>query len=203
MIILDCEQQSQEWFEARAGSPTASCFDQIITPKTGKPSAQAQKYLYTLAGERLAGTKAETFQSDWMKRGTEIEQEARDLFQMVRDVEVKQVGLIYPDERKLFSCSPDGILETEGLEIKCPAMHTHVGYLLNGGLPGEYIPQVQGSMLITGFMTWNFLSYYPGLPPLIVKVNRDDAFCAKLLVELKAFCEELDRIEAQLRKLVA
>lgn len=203
MITLEIEQGSVEWFDARAGRPTASCFDQIITPKTGKPSAQAQKYLYTLAGERLAGCKAETFQSDWMKRGTEIEQEARDLFQMVRDVEVKQVGLIYPDEQKLYSCSPDGILETEGLEIKCPAMHTHVGYLLAGGLPGEYISQVQGGMLITGFMAWNFMSYYPGLPPLMVKVLRDDAFCAKLKVELADFCGKLADVEAQLRKLAA
>ncbi len=203
MIILECEQNSPEWFAARAGRPTASCFDQIITPKTQKPSAQAQKYLYTLAGERLAGAKAESFQSSWMERGIEVEKEARDLFQMVRDVEVKEVGLIYQDEQKLFSCSPDGLLESEGVEIKCPAMHTHVGYLLAGGLPADYIPQVQGSMLITGFMAWNFMSYYPGLPPLMVKVPIDAAFCAKLKVELLDFCEKLDATEAQLRRLVA
>lgn len=203
MITLDVEQNSQEWFNARAGRPTASCFDQILTPKTMKPSAQAQKYLYTLAGERLAGCKAESFQSDWMRRGLEVEEEAKALFQMIRDVELRQVGLVYPDENKLFSCSPDGLMETEGLELKCPAMHTHVGYLLAGILPSDYIPQVQGSMLITGFMRWNFMSYYPGLPPLIITVNRDDSFCAKLMVELKTFCEKLDEVEAQLRRLAA
>lgn len=104
MITLDVEQNSQEWFNARAGRPTASCFDQILTPKTMKPSAQAQKYLYTLAGERLAGCKAESFQSDWMRRGLEVEEEAKALFQMIRDVELRQVGLVYPDENKLFSC---------------------------------------------------------------------------------------------------
>jgi hypothetical protein len=82
-------------------------------------------------------------------------------------------------------------------------MHTHVGYLLAGGLPADYIPQVQGSMLITGFMAWNFMSYYPGLPPLMVKVPIDAAFCAKLKVELLDFCEKLDATEAQLRRLVA
>lgn len=201
MIILDCEQNSPEWFAARCGHPTASCFDMILTPKTGKPSAQAQKYLYTLAGERLAGAKADSFQSAWMERGLEVEEEARNLFQMVRDVEVKQVGIVYPDEQKLFSCSPDGLMESEGLEIKCPAMHTHVGYLLSGCLPTEYIPQVQGSMLITGFFHWSFLSYYPGLPPLIVRVTRDDTFCAKLKVALDEFCNELDTITAKLKSL--
>jgi len=203
MIILDCEQNSPEWFTARAGRPTASCFDQIITPKTGKASTQAQKYLYTLAGERIAGAKAETYTNAWMERGIEIEAEARDLFQMVNDVEVRQVGVVYPDEHKLFSCSPDGLMESEGLEIKCPAMHTHVGYLLAGTLPADYIPQVQGSMLITGFLHWNFVSYYPGLPPLILKVARDDIFCAKLKVALTSFCEELDQVEAKLREMAA
>lgn len=203
MIILDVPQNSIEWFSARAGHPSASCFDQIITPKTGKASTQAQKYLYTLAGERLAGVKAESYQNSWMERGLEMEAEARNLFQMVRDVEVKQAGIVYPDEQRLYSCSPDGIMESEGLEIKCPAIHTHVSYLLAGTLPGEYIPQVQGSMLITGFMHWNFLSYYPGLPPLIVRVARDDAFCAKLKVALIEFCEDLDELEGKLKELAA
>lgn len=202
MIIIECEQNTPEWFQARLGRPTASCFNQIITPKTMKPSTQAEKYLYTLAGERIAGAKAESFQSSWMERGLEVEQEARNFFEMIMDVEVKQVGLVYPDENKLYSCSPDGILDSEGLEIKCPAMHTHVGYLLAGTIPSEYIPQVQGSMLITGFMSWNFVSYYPGLPPLILKAERDDSFCAKLKVELEAFCGRLDDVEAKLRRLI-
>lgn len=203
MIVLDCEQNSQEWMEARAGIPTSSCFGQIVTPKQGKASAQAQKYLYTLAGERIAGVKADSYNGFWMERGLEIEAEARNLFQVIRDVEVKQVGLVYPDERKLWACSPDGLMELEGLEIKCPAMHTHVGYLLAGELPADYIPQIQGSMLITGFMAWWFMSYYPGLPPLMIKVKRDNEFCAKLKVALEEFCQRLDEVEGQLRRMVA
>jgi len=201
MIILDCDQQSPEWFAARAGRPTASCFDQIITPKNMKPSASAQRYLYTLAGERITGVKAESFQSAWMERGTQIEDEARTLFEIVQGREVKKVGLVYPDEKKLYSCSPDGLMEIEGLEVKCPAMYTHVGYLLGGCLPTDYIAQVQGSMLVTGYPAWWFLSYYPGLPPFMVKVYRDDAFCARLRIELESFCERLDEVEAKLRRL--
>ncbi len=201
MIIEEFEQYSEEWWSARAGIPTASCFGKIITPKTMKPSAQAEKYLYTLAGERITGTKTDTYQSAAMERGLVVEEEARDLFQMIMDVEVKQVGLIYPDERKLYSCSPDGLFKI-GLEIKCPIISTHVSYLLAGAIPTDYIPQVQGSMLITGFSHWWFMSYYPLLPPLILKVPRDDKFCAALYVELQDFCERLDEIEAELRRLV-
>lgn len=201
MIKVDIQQGTPEWFTARAGIPTASCFDKIITPKTMKPSSQAKNYMYQLAGERLAGCKTETYQNAIMQRGTEMEVEARQLFEMTYGVEVKQVGLVYPDEKKLCSCSPDGLMELEGLEIKCPLIHTHVSYLLANELPGDYICQVQGSILITGFSSWNFMSYYPGLPPLIIKVERDDKFCAALKVELEAFCEELDLVEKKLREL--
>lgn len=200
MITLEMEQCSPEWFAARAGIPSASCFDKIITTK-GSPSKQAQAYLYQLAGERIAGCKTDTYQNATMQRGIELEAEARQLFEMVRDVEVKQVGICYFDERKSFSCSPDGLMDLEGLEIKCPLIHTHVGYLLSGELPADYFQQVQGSMLVTGFMRWSFMSYYPGLPPLIVSVERDNAFCSKLRVELDSFCEELDKVEKRLREL--
>lgn len=200
MITLDVPQMSPEWFAARAGVPSASCFDKIITTK-GAPSKQAQAYLYQLAGERIAGEKCETYMSAAMQRGIELEAEARQLFEMVRDCEVKQVGICYPDPLKRFSCSPDGLLEAEGVEIKCPLIHTHVGYLLEGKLPTDYFQQVQGGMLVTGFSHWAFMSYFPGLPPLIVRVERDDAFCARLKVELSGFCAELDKVEKRLREL--
>ena len=202
MIIETFPQLSPEWFAARAGRPSAGSFDRILTPKTMKPSAQAQNYLYQLAGERITGVKTETFSTPAMERGVILEAEARLLFEMLHDVEVQQVGLVYPDERKLCSCSPDGLLDDAGLEIKCPLIHTSVSSLLAGELPGDHIPQVQGSMMITGFSHWWFMSYYPGLPPLIIDVPRDDVFCSALEVELQSFCARLDEVEAKLRGLL-
>ena len=201
MIIEECEQYSGHWWAMRSGIPTASCFDQILTPKEMKPSKSQQKYMYTLAGERIAGINPETYTNAHMERGKELEEEARNYFQVVMNKNVRQVGLIFQDQDKRWSCSPDGLLETEGLEIKCPAMHTHIGYLLDGSLPREYIPQVQGSMMITGFSHWWFLSYYPGLKPLILKVPRDDKWCSALKVELDTFCKRLSEVEKKLREL--
>ncbi len=200
MIILDIPQQSPEWFKARAGIPSASCFDQILTP-AGLPSKQTQKYLYQLAGERLAGVKTETYQNATMLRGIEMEAEARLYFEMLYNVEIKQIGFCYPDEKKLYGCSPDGLNESFGLEIKCPLIQTHVSYLLENKVPNEYIPQVQGSMLITGFSSWYFMSYYPSLPALIKKVERDWDYTARLKVALDEFCKDLDEVTEKLRKL--
>lgn len=200
MIIIDCEQMSEQWFAEKAGKPGASSFDKIVTTK-GEPSKQAKNYLYQLAGETLTGLKAESYQNAAMIRGIELEPDARSLFEMIHDVEVERVGLCYPDEQKKYLCSPDGLIGNEGLEIKCPIMHTHVSYLLEQKLPTEYFQQVQGSMAVTGFESWWFMSYYPGIAPFIIKVVRDDVFIAKLTAELNSFCQELAMTVKKLKEL--
>lgn len=198
MIIETFPQRSEEWYAAKAGIPSASNFDKIIT-MTGHRSEQAEKYMYQLAGERLLGKIEGGYCNAAMTRGIELEPEARCFFEMLHDCEVQEVGLCYLDERKLFSCSPDGLMDGAGLEIKCPQLSTHIEYLLNNELPATYFQQVQGSLYVTGLFCWYFMSYYPGIKPLIVKVEPDLKFHARLSVELESFCKELDRITAKLR----
>jgi len=199
IIIDDIDQLSDQWFKIKAGIPSAASFDKIITSK-GAPSTQRKKYLYQLAGEAIIGTKTETYTNSAMQRGIELESEARDLFQMINGVDVKQVGLCFPDQQKKYSCSPDGLLPGSGLELKCPLIHTHIDYLLGGKLPTEYIQQVQGSMLVTSFQSWWFCSYYPGLKPFIIQVYRDETFISKLKTELDKFCLELAVIVHKIRE---
>lgn len=202
MIILDCEQYSPEWWAARVGIPSASCFDQIVC-NDGKPSKQRRKYLLTLAGERLLGEKAETYQSAVMVRGMEMEAEARAFYEFSRNVEIRTVGVAFRDENRTVACSPDGLVSgCGGLEIKCPSLHTHVEYLLNNKkLLSEYFQQVQGSLWVTGREWWDLMSYFPGLPPVILRVEPDKEFQANLGRELHVFCDELEQITKQLREL--
>lgn len=201
MIIVDIPQREEEWEEFKRGVPSSSNFDKILTP-SGKQSTQAKNYMYQLAVERITGKKDPSYQGIAMIRGIELEPEARGLFELVKGVEVKEVGICYPDEKKRYCFSPDGILESEnkGLEIKCPYAHVHVEYLLKKELPTIYIPQVQGSLMISGFNSWYFMSYYPGIKPLIIEVERDEQYIAKLRVILEEFCDELDKLEEQLRQ---
>jgi hypothetical protein len=78
-----------------------------------------------------------------------------------------------------------------GLEMKNVIAKTQAKYLLNGKLPTDYSRQIQGSMLITGFKTWHFFSYHPGMKPFILEVKRDEEFIGKLKKELDSFCLEL------------
>lgn len=201
MIIIDgIDQLSPAWFKMKAGIPGASSFDKIVTSK-GEPSKQSQKYLCQLAGEAIVGDKMEAYTNTTMQRGIELEGEARALFELINNVEVKQVGLCFADEQRKYLCSPDGLLPNSGLEIKCPLVHTHVEYLLKRKLPIEYIQQVQGSMLVTGFSSWWFVSYYPGIKPLIIKIKRDEKFIEKLKIALDCFCIDLVMIVKKLKEI--
>jgi len=191
MLILECEQGSDAWFAGRLGIPTASTFDKIITP-TGKASTQAEGYMNRLLAEWLMGKPVDIEKSEWMLRGNELEDQARCYHAFTEDVQVQKVGLVYRDEVKMVAASPDGLIgEDGGLEIKCPAPWTHVGYLLGGKCPTDYIPQVQGNMYVTGRNWWTFLSYHPDMEPMMVKVERDDEYIQTMDKMLNEFISKL------------
>jgi len=194
MITSPALQLSPEWYSARAGLPTASNFNRIVTSK-GEPSTQQKKYLFQLAGERITGEKEETYQNAHMLRGTELEEEARLLYSITTGLSVETVGLCYPSDKKLIGASPDGLVGYEGgIEVKCPSLAVHAEYLLNNKLPTSYTQQVQGLMFVTDRKWFDFVSYFPGMKILIVRVERDAAFIARLGAELALFCKELDEI---------
>jgi len=200
MIISTCEQGTPEWFAIKAGVASASNFDKIVTTK-GELSKQSTKYLYQLAGERITGIREQGYQSASMERGTQLEDEARRLYSLVTGLSIEQVGFVYLDDKKLVGASPDGLVGSDGLlEIKCPEIHTQVGYLLEKCLPMTYFQQVQGQLFVTGRKWCDFVSYYPQLRPLIVRVERDEVFIGKLKTALDSFCDELIAVEKKLRE---
>ena len=191
MIITDVEQGTPEWFELRLGKPTASRFKDIYT-STGKSSASADTYMNMLVAEVLAGKGLESFSSEWMSRGTELEPKAREMYEFLTDNEVQQVGFVSNDDATV-GCSPDGLMEigAKGLEIKCPSPPVHIKYLLAGKCPSEYVPQVQGSMWICERDTWDFMSYHPDLPNMILTVERDEKYIAGLTEAMEVFLEKM------------
>jgi len=199
MKIINCVQGSEEWFQEKLGKPSASNVSKIIT-NDGKPSKQRIGYLHELAAEIVTGQREEGYKNANMLMGNEREDESRKLYELLHDVEVKQVGVIYKDKDKKFLCSPDGIINNEyGLELKNVLPKTQVKYLLSGELPSEYFGQVQSSLYVTGFKFWDFVSYSPGLKPLIVRVQRDEKFITALKIELALFCEKLEEITKKIR----
>ena len=204
MLIENVDQSSPEWLSLKAGVPSSSNFSKIVTSK-GLPSKTRKSYMYQLAGEIITGIREEGYQNASMLRGLEMESEAVNLFELVTDVKTKKVGIVYQNEKKMYLCSPDRlIIDPDGiplglLEIKCPEVQTHVGYLLDNKLPTAYFQQVQGQMFVAGLPYCEFMSYYPGLNPLNIKVDRDEEFIEKLDKELQLFCSELQDVVKRIK----
>jgi hypothetical protein len=166
------------------GKPSASCFSRLIT-NSGKPSSSADGYINELIAERLTGRSKPFFTTPWMERGSELEPDAREAYEFISGNDTLEVGFI-ADPTFSYGCSPDALIGSEGgLEIKCPAPDTHVGYMRdNQAGVNKYWQQIQGCMWVTGRQWWDFFAYHPEMPHVLVRVERDDEYIAKLAEEV-------------------
>lgn len=194
MKIHNMEQRSPEWYAIRLGIPTASAADKLVTP-TGKLSAQSRAYMCQLLADRAGFPEPPMEPTQHMLDGIEREPESRALFEYLNDAKITEVGFVTNDEGTA-GLSPDGLIlsgntPVAGWETKSPMAKTHIGYLLDGGLPNYYKPQVHYSMAVTGLNKWWFQSYFPGLEPLIVLVEADE-YTAKIKQAVKEFTDQLE-----------
>jgi len=204
MIILDVEQGSDEWLEARLGLASASRFKDIMTEprskadkESGALSDTAYSYLCELAAECLTGEQAQLSGKalDW---GAEHESGACDLYELSCD-DVSHVGIILHDSGK-YGASPDGLVGEDGMiEIKCPYNTVnHIKTVVSGEMPKEHIPQVQGNMMINGRKWCDFISYDPRIKGkgrfFVVRVHRDDDYIEKLRAKVENFVTKLDQM---------
>lgn len=155
--------------------PTASCFDQIITPG-GKPSASAPGYMRLLLSELIMGRPTVGPDLPWLRHGTENEPKAVRLYEFEKDLDTKVVGFVTNDAGTA-GASPDRFVGEDGqLEVKCPSPEVHVEYLLDESLPKKYKSQVQGQLWICERDWSDTISFHPEMPPAIVRVGRDEPF---------------------------
>lgn len=197
------EQNSPGWFQDRLGKWTASFFAKALTP-TGKRSSSAEEIVNRLVAEKIAGYPDETFQSDAMLRGQELEHEAIEFINFTYGFNFKRIGFIASTEDE-YGCSADAwdFEQNVGLELKCPSLHTHIAYVTSGGLPGKYVPQVQGGMMVTGAQKWVFMSYHPEVKPLVVIVERDVAYIKSLKEIILGLCEDVRRKHKEVTEYLA
>ena len=108
------EQGSAQWIAARLGLPTASQFSRILTPRTLKPSASAERYLWELLAERIIGQPANDASTKFMERGKAMEAQAVAFYELQRGVDTRRVGFVTRDDG-LVGCSPDRFVGDDGL----------------------------------------------------------------------------------------
>jgi hypothetical protein len=160
-------------------------FNKFIT-SAGKASTSADSYINELIAERLTGLRVPIYVNEHMERGTRLEPEAREMYEFITDQKVTEYGFILDDSEE-FGCSPDGLVgEDGGIEIKCPADSTMIGYHRNNkSFINKYKQQIMGCMMITGRSWWDLMAYSETIPHLIVRVERDDEYIEKLAAEIQ------------------
>lgn len=195
MIVIPCEQGTQEWLRHRQGVPTASEFSKIFTG-TGKPSTSAEGYIGELIQEqREKDSEHETDIGGWQgnehtQRGNELEPVARFAYTMETGRAVEEVGFCLTDDER-FGCSPDGMIDERkgGMEIKSPQEAKHIERVLKGVVPNEHKTQVHGCMIVCEVDYWDYCSFAND-NLWVLRVERDD-YTKKLTEALDAFHEKL------------
>lgn len=201
--FLAMQQGSLDWFRARMGIPTASEFQAIMTKGRGGADSKTRRtYMLKLAGEILTGEPADTFQSEHMLRGQALEDEARDWYALRTDAELERIGFVRAElEHGAAGASPDSLVNDDGLlEVKTKLPHLHIAGLLEGALPDEHKAQIQGQLWLTGRAWCDYLSYWPRLRPLVIRVPRDEAYIAELATQVSVFLAELRDVVARVRE---
>ena len=197
-MIINCEQGTPEWFEARRGVVTASEFASVLSNGRGKaPSVTRRKYMLRLVGERITGEVAETYSNAHMERGNLMEPDARAAYEFESGNTVEQVGFVRNGD---VGCSPDCFVGEDGLlEIKTKLPHIQIDVLLSGEVPPEHKPQIQGQLWVCDRKWLDFVSYWPGLPVFIKRVERDEEYIATLAAKVTDFLEEMQSVEDKIR----
>lgn len=202
-ILIDCDQRTPEWFEARRGYLTASNSGAWLT-KSDKTSAKARATAAAQVLAELAGfPDPPVFENTDIKRGIEWEPEALQYFQKLTGLTVDPIGFA-ASKHGLFGCSPDGLIlsESSGVEVKCPRASKLMEWLQASTLPDTYRDQVHHSMAVTGAKEWHFIGYHRGLPAHHVLVKRDD-YTEAMLEGLKAFSKYLQGVSSMMEQLTA
>lgn len=211
MILVHCEQGSEGWHEARAGVITASMFKVARAKlKSGKNTGQfteaAKDYAFRLAIERISGKPLdEGFETWQMKRGHDLEPDARMAHEIQTGLSIMRAGFVLTDDR-LFGASADGLIDDDGgSEYKCLVSPEKLRDILIDGDFSDYLDQVQGCMYVTDRKYWEFCLYCPALQPIGKelwrrRVERNDDYIEALeadLVEFAALVKQNERVLRQ------
>lgn len=193
--IVDVEQGTPEWHQARLGIPTASMFKTVMASgKQGGESLTRRKYMLELAGERLTKTPRESYSNDHMERGKEQEPAALAQYEFDTDQTVQRVGFIRLGRT---GCSPDGLVGKDGMvEFKSVLPHILIDIHLRGRVPPEHLPQCYGNMWIADRQWIDFVAYCPGLPSYRQRMPRGgtETYINEIAGAVGVFNRELDDV---------
>jgi hypothetical protein len=198
-VYYDIEQNTDEWYELRRGKVTGSKFATVLAHgKGGKgdPSVMRRKYMLTLISDRIGGAPSDSYSNRQMERGKEMEAEALTLYHALH-AEPTRVGFVERNDD--IGCSPDAFVGENGMvQVKTAQPDIQLERVLKPELPAEHICQVQGELWVCEREWSDFVSYWPGLPLMVVRVYRDEVKIKSIELGCEMFLNEMHELMARL-----
>lgn len=206
MRVFDFPQGGEKWRAIRAGKPTASNFDKILTAggkgwkpgdKKGEPrkSEQWDGYMDHLLAERILNAPIDGPKTQAMFEGNQFEYSAVAAYEMQHDCETEKIGFVLRDGEDI-GCSPDRLIIgcSDGMvEAKCPEPKGIVRYLrASTGASDEYKVQLQGQLWVCDRQWVDIVAYRPQFPTCIFRVQRDEEYIKLLAAHVRDFNRQLE-----------
>lgn len=193
---MTAQQRTDDWLKERLGFVTASRVADVLAVGRSGEATTRFNYKWDLITQRLTNQIQESYQNDAMLWGVEKEPIARIAYETKTGLFVEEVGFIKHPTINWVGCSPDGLVNEGGLEIKCPNSQTHLQTINAKKAPAKYIPQIQMSMWVTNRAWWDFVSFDPRLPEELqyfcIRVPRDDEYINDMEQKVVQFLNEVD-----------
>jgi len=172
------EQGSEQWLQARCGLLTASEMKLLVTEKTMKAASndKERSHLFELLAQRVNKYVEPHFFSFDMERGHADEVEARIVYDANYAETSTDVAFITNSAHGFtLGYSPDGLVGDDGaIECKSRRQKYQMQTILEGGVPSEYLMQLQTGLLVSERAWIDFISYSGGMPMYVERVYPDD-----------------------------
>lgn len=203
MQILNLEQKSNEWLNARLGKVTGTGLKKIVGTKTTR-----DEYFYELLAQRLSCEPHDD--ENAMERGDRLEEEARQEFERVYKKKVERIGFILSDENQNIACSPDGLIKNKGvyneaLEIKCLSSKNYLKAVIENQIPKDYYAQVVNYFIVNDDLKkLYFFLYDPRVqikPYHTIEVLKEEIKDDIINYKQQAL-ETLNRVESTIQELI-
>lgn len=198
--IVECEQRSPEWHQARLGRLTGTAAKDMMTRIKSGESAARRDLRVRLALEIITGVaEPDDFQSDAMKFGVEQEAKALAIYEANTGKIIERTGFLACDDFPA-GISLDGFVDNRHgtVEAKVPKPATHLAYLRSNEIPSIYHWQCLHGLWVTGADFCDFMSYHPFFPDelqyLCVRMERDERAILEYDQAVRTFLAEV-RVE--------
>ena len=182
--LVDIAQGTSEWFDWRNQGLGASDAPAIMGETPWKSRERLLK-------EKL--NELSFWQNDAMRRGIELEPEARRRYERMTGIKVRAICL-ESTQFDWLRASIDGLAHdgSSVVEIKCgESVYRHAASKRQ--VPQYYLGQLQHILAVTGLPRIDFWCYLPGRPEIHLCIDRDNNYIDRLIKREMEFWQEFMR----------